>query len=108
MEQFLGAGALHASVQVTGSGDNEIVAAVAGKKIRLLSYVLMASAAVNAKWQSNATDITGLKYFVAAGGGIVAPHNPAGWCETVAGEKLDLNLSGAVPIGGEITYQLID
>ena len=74
-----------------------------GYKICVIGAKLMAAGSVNAKWQSAATDLTGLSYLV-AGGGEVLPHNPAGWFETVAGEALNLNLSAAVAVGGHITY----
>lgn len=92
-----------AKIALSASGDP--IAAVTSKKIRVLAYNIMGAGAVNAKFQSNATtDLTGLKYIAAAGGGICAPFNPVGWFETVAGEKLTLNLSASVGVGGEITY----
>ena len=94
-----------AAISASSSGANTIVAAVAAKKLRVLSYVISASAAVNAKWQSHAipTDKTGLLY-MATNGGAVAGFNPAGWFETIAGEALDLNLSGATAVGGHLSY----
>lgn len=92
-----------AKISLSATGDP--IAAVTSKKIRVLAYNIMGAGAVNAKFQSNATtDLTGLKYIAAAGGGICAPFNPVGWFETVAGEKLTLNLSASVSVGGEITY----
>lgn len=93
-----------APIAESSSGANEVIAAVTAKKIRVLSFNLMASAAVNAKWQSAATDLTGLSYFSAAGGGISVPFNPLGLFETLAGEALNLNLSGAVAVGGSLVY----
>jgi hypothetical protein len=49
-----------AAIAASSSGANEVVAAVTGKKIRVLSYVEMANGAVNTKWQSASTDKTGL------------------------------------------------
>jgi hypothetical protein len=94
-----------AIISESSSGDNEVVAAVTGpdKKIRVLSYVLMTNAAVNAKWRSASTDKSGLLY-CGANGGAVAPFSPVGHFETVAGEALNLNLSGAVAVGGHVTY----
>lgn len=93
-----------AAVAASSSGDNTIVAAVTSKKIRVLSYTLMANAAVNAKWQSSvAGDKSGLLY-LAANGGVSSGFCPLGHFETVAGEALELNLSGAVAVGGHITY----
>jgi hypothetical protein len=81
------------------------VAAVTGKKIRVLAMALVANGAVNAKLQSGAggTDITGL-FYLAANGGFVLPYNKVGWCETVASALLNLNLSGAVAVGGCLMY----
>jgi hypothetical protein len=100
-----------ATVAITsaGAGDNTLVAAVAGKKIRVHGYELSASAAVNAKFRSGTTDITGLIYLAAAGSGADAQDragDPDGLFETVAGQALVLNLSAAVAVGGWVDYSL--
>ncbi len=94
-----------AKIAVSSSGASTVVAAVTGKKIRVLSWSIVANAAVNAKWQSHTTptDLTGLHY-CAANGGISVPFSPVGHFETVAGEALDINLSGAVAVGGSLVY----
>lgn len=92
-----------ASIVASASGDTSVVAAVTAKKIRVVSYVLTANGAVNAKFRSATTDITGLLY-LAATGGIAAPFNPLGYFETVAAAALQINLSGAVAVGGHLTY----
>lgn len=98
-----------AAIACSSSGANAIVAAVSGKAIKVLGYVLSASAAVNAKWQSASTDLTGLTYFVSGGlDKVCAPIPPQGsghWFKTVAGEALNLHLSGAVAVGGHVVYQ---
>jgi hypothetical protein len=95
----------YAAIAASSSGNNTVLAAVASKKIRVLAVQLIANAAVNAKWQSGAggTDLTGLAY-CAANGGYVLPFNPVGWFETASNTLLNLNLSGAVAVGGSITY----
>lgn len=97
-----------AVIAASSSGANEIVAAVAGRKIQVLGFFMMAAAAVNAKWQSASTDKTGLLY-PAANGGAVAPISPGHnfWFETAAGEALNLNLSGTVAVGGLVRYRLV-
>lgn len=94
-----------AVIAAAASGNNTLVAAVASKKIRVLAYNFIANGSVNAKFQSGAsgTDLTGLKYCV-VNGGLVAPFNPVGWFETAVNTLLNLNLSGAVAVGGELTY----
>jgi hypothetical protein len=93
-----------AKINASGLGTNNVLAAVTGKKIRVLRWDLTSSGAVNAKFQSNAaTDISGLYYF-GANGGISAGFSPVGHFQTNAGETLDLNLSAAVAVGGTLTY----
>lgn len=95
-----------AVIAASSSGNNTLISAVTDKKIRVLAYNLIGNGAVNAKFQSGAsgTDLTGLKYIAAAGGGICAPFNPVGWFETASNALLNLNLSGAVAVGGELVY----
>lgn len=92
-----------AAIAASSSGANAIVAAVTGKKIRVLAYTLLANADVNAKWQSASTDKSGLLYLAAKGGASPA-YCPTGLFETAAAEALNLNLSGAVAVGGHVTY----
>ena len=97
------------AIACSSSGANAVVAAVSGKAIKVLGYVLTASAAVNAKWQSASTDLTGLSYFLStAPDKLVAPVIRQGsghWFKTAVGEALNLNLSGAVAVGGHLVYQ---
>ncbi len=94
-----------AVISASTSGNNTLVAAVTSKKIRVLAYNFIANGTVNAKFQSGAggTDLTGLKYCV-ANSGICAPFNPVGWFETAANTLLNLNLSAAIAVGGELVY----
>lgn len=94
-----------AKIVASSSGATEVVAAVTSKKIRVLAYTLQCNAAVNAKFQSHVTptDKTGLLYNGTNTGASPA-FCPVGHFETVAGEALDINLSGAVAVGGHLTY----
>jgi len=98
-----------AAVAASSANANAIVAAVSGKSIKVLGYALSGSAAVNAKWQSGSTDLTGLIHFLGtAPDKIVAPIVPQGsgcWFKTAAGEALNLHLSGATAVGGHVVYQ---
>lgn len=98
-----------AAVAASASGDNVLVAAVTGKKIRVHGYALSAAGAVNAKFRSGTTDITGLFTLAAAGSetdGTERANDPDGLFETVAGAALNLNLSSAVAVGGWVDYSL--
>lgn len=94
-------------IACASSGDNAIVAAVAGKRILVLQYNYMANGTVNAKWRSATTDISGLAYLIANTGKVV-PYSPTGWVKTATGEALNLNLSAAQAVGGELVYAEVD
>jgi hypothetical protein len=93
-------------IAASSSGNNTLVAAVTSKKLRVLAFNFTGNGAVNVKFQDGAsgTDMTGLYYIAAAGGGISVPFNPLGWFETTANTLLNLNLSGAVAVGGSLVY----
>lgn len=94
-----------AVITASSSGATQIVAAVSSKKIRVISFIFQCNAAVNVKFQSHVTptDKTGL-FYNAANTGACGPYNPKGWFETISGEALDINLSGAVAVGGTLVY----
>jgi hypothetical protein len=92
------------------SGNNTLVAAVTGKRIRVLSLVaVMTGTAVTIRFESAAdgTALTG-QMQPSAGGGFVLPFNPVGWFETAASELLNMELSGAQSVDGVLQYVLID
>lgn len=87
------------------SGDNTLVAAIAGKKIRVLDLMLVAAGTVNVRFESGAggTALTGVINLTAQAG--FAPgFNPAGHFEAAAGQLLNLELSGAVSVDGWLVY----
>lgn len=94
-----------AKIDTAASGNTSLVATPgASKKIVVRSYLLIAGAAVNVKFRSANTDLTGALP-LAANGGASAPGNPElAWFETAANEALNINLSGAVQVSGHIAY----
>lgn len=99
----------YAVVDHAASGDNTLVAAVTGKKIRVVAFLLVAAGTVTARFESGAggTALTG-QMSMGSGSRISAPYNPAGWLETVAGQLLNLELSGAVSVDGMLGYVLVE
>lgn len=104
---------LSAKIAASSSGDNTIIAGVAGYRIAVVGYVLVASGTVNAKFKDGAsTDLTGPMNLV-ANAGVSAPLagiNEAAqmsWFQTSAGNALVLNLSGATEVDGHCVYCLI-
>lgn len=92
-----------ASVSASASGDNLIVAAETGKRIRVINYCIISAGTVNAKWRSNTTDKSGA-FPLVANVGAVCPEADLGWLVTEVGEALNLNLSGAVLVAGHLAY----
>ena len=100
----------HAVIDHATSGNNTIVAAVAGKKILVTGYTLVAAGAVTVRFESGAdgTALTGQMSF-AANGGAVNAYNPGGvFAPTATNTLLNLELSGAVSVDGHLTYVEID
>lgn len=94
-----------AIVDADGTGD--IVAAVTGKAIRVLSlFVTGTVAAGTLKFQSGGTTaLTGAMLF-AANGQLNLAFNPCGHFQTAVGEKLDsVGAASIGAIGGFIVYQ---
>lgn len=96
------------SISAASTGDNTLLAAVAGHKIRVLSYVLVAAGAVTAAFESAAsgTALTGDMSLI-TGTPLVVPFQREGHFETVAGELLNLELGGNIQVSGHLTYCLI-
>lgn len=89
------------------NGDNTIVAAVAGKKIRVLSYMFISSGTVTAKWQSSGTDVSGAMAFI-ANTGVSSGYNPKGHFETVTEEALEINQNSTAVLAGHLNYIEVD
>lgn len=92
-----------ASISCASSGDNSIVASVSSKKIRILSYVIVADGTVAVKWRNGTSDITGAMALV-VNTGVSSGFCPVGHCETAVTTALNLNLSAAVGVRGHLTY----
>ena len=99
-----------AKIDEAASGDNELVAAVSGKKICLLSCLLVAKEAVDVTFysdvQAGGTALSGA-ISLAANQGVMlpAPTDPRNhWIETAASKKLNLFTSAAKQISGFLTY----
>ncbi len=95
-----------AVIDNAGSGDNTLVSAVPTKKIRVLSFMLVAAGTVTTRFESGAggTALTGQMSWV-ANTGVMGAYSPVGLFETAAGALLNLELSGVVSVDGYLVYQ---
>lgn len=103
--RFLARTTIPLTVAATASGDTTLLAAVPGSAIKVVSVSVMANALVNVKFRSGTTDISGVFYLPAQGGFVLPDHEDC-WFKTTAGALLAINLSGAVAVGGQLTYVL--
>ena len=99
-----------AVINATASGVNTVVAAVSGKKLRVLGYSASATAAVTSTWKSASTAISGPMALGVAGNvsvglGAASFMSEFGVFETAVGEALVLNLSLATTVGGHLVYR---
>ena len=99
-------GVLRASVDATGSGATEVVAAVPGFRIRVLALLVVVGSAVTVRFKSGTTAISA-GYPFEANGGMAPPINPHGWFQTAVGEALNIDLSLAAVVGCDVTYCLV-
>ena len=81
----------------------QLVAAVAGKKYRVVALAIVSTIANNVNLESSTTDITAV-FPLGANGGIVLPYNEHGWCETAVGEALQVTTTAATATGVHVRY----
>jgi hypothetical protein len=99
-----------AVIDHASTGDNTLVAAVTGKKIRVHALFFVVAAAVVVRFESGAsgTALTGQMTIPAEQPTLVLPYNPLGWFETAAGALLNLELGGNVSVDGALVYQEVN
>lgn len=104
----------YAIVNHNTDGDNEIIAAVTGKRIKVLHYVISSDQNVDVLFKSgSSTDLTGPLYLgahghIEAGYGSGTPAGLVALFETAQGQALVLDINGAKTVGGHITYLVTD
>lgn len=95
-----------APVSIAASG--ELIAGVAGQKIRVIALAVSAAGGANdITFQTDdgvsPVALTGAMG-LAADGTLVLGENPYGWFETESGDDLRLNLGAATLVAGVIVY----
>ena len=95
----------YSTISGNTSGDNTVVAAVTGKKIRVLSLYVITTDAATVAFESGAsgTALTG-DVPCAANGGFVLPFNSGGWFETAASALLNMELNAVSQTSGALSY----
>lgn len=85
----------------------EIVAAVAGHRIRVLSVIALAGGTETDLTFKSASTAISLLFANASNGGEVLPHNAHGWFQTAPGEALNVTTGAGSTTGIQVNYLLI-
>jgi len=92
------------AVDLSASGD--VIPAVAGVKLRVVSYTISVDAACTVQFQSDEVDnITGA--FALAANQVVTVNSPLGAFETDTGDKLNVVITGAANVGITLAYRQV-
>ena len=99
-------------VVINGSGAADIALFTPNgdQIVRVLNYVITASAAGTVRFESGAggTALTGIMHLIANGNlTLVVPFNENGWFETAAGAVLSLEIVGSIDIDGHMDIELV-
>ena len=91
------------------TGTGEIVAAVAGKKIRILAVTFSSASAVALTLQDDAgTPNVLLGPFSDVTAGFALPYSEEGWQETASGQALDVVVGALVQSEVMVVYAEVD
>jgi len=96
---------LFATINATTSGDTQVVAAVSNRRIVVVAFGVIANSAVNIRFRSGTTDITGSMRLVEGGG--IAHAYDAGLFQTAVNQPLNINLSANATVGGYVVYRTV-
>ena len=99
-------GQKYAAIDQTSAGSLEAIAAVAGKKIRILALCIFsysAGSAPSITFLSATTQLSG-EIDSSQAISIVLPYNPAGWMETAEGEAFKIT-SAHGAVNGMLVYE---
>lgn len=95
--------------EISSTGSEILIPAVAGKILRILNYVIVSETAVGVRFDSYGaigpvkTPLTGSMTLL-AGAGISSGYQPYGQFETFADEAFYITLSAAGNVNGHLSY----
>ena len=98
----------HQVIDAASAGDNTVVRAIPGKRIVVTALYLVSTSANTLQFRTGTTgnDLTG-GMALAANGVLQAGYHPDGHFATVAGDLLNLRLSGGTSVDGWLTYRVV-
>ena len=93
------------AINISSSGDNMMVAGVAGQVIRIFKIFFITAAVVNVTFKDGAGNaLTGPMPFV-ANMGMVLDFDTKTWVTTALGTSFIINLSSGVQVSGALQYE---
>ena len=103
---------LYGVINTASSGDNTVIPAIAGMRIRVVGYTVLAAGAVVVTWKSASTALSGPMAIGTTVGLSLAQNQTSdqsefGIIQTAPGEALVLGLSAAVQVGGHLNYKYV-
>lgn len=99
------------SVSVSAATDNVLVAAIAGRRVRVLGYHLVSAGSVVATWKGGLTAISGAMTFAAGQPQTAMPattYDAVAIMQTDQGEALNLTLASAVRVSGWLVFDYVN
>jgi hypothetical protein len=102
-----------APINVSTAGPNTVIAGQPGRRIRVLGYVLVASAAGTAQWQDGGGAVLSGPMALAVGQSLTAPDtapivgSERGWFLTGNSQSLVLSLAGGAALAGHVLFDFI-
>ena len=97
-----------AKINATAAGDNTIVEAQGGRRIRITAVTFTCSAAANIEFKSGAgVTLIDAMPFAANGGMDTQRHAPNFFCETNTGDAFVMSLDGVYNVRGSLNYVVV-
>jgi len=98
-------------IAASASGDTTLLAAVSTKRWLVRKLVLVAKTAVDIKFKSGSTDVTGVMSFAANQTMVLPWQNEKDQAWLIGGavnQALVINLSAAIVVGGFLVYDWVE
>lgn len=99
----------NAVIAASASGDTTILSGVTGKRFHIRSLFLIAKSAVDIKFKSGSTDITGVMGLIAGEAILLEEQKSGPWLSGLGtNQAFVINLSGIFTVGGMCIYDLLE
>lgn len=97
-------GMTEAVIDTASSGANTIIAAVAGKVIKVYKLWLIVTAPVTITFKNGTTNLTGAQNYSAAGEGLFLDFDLVPWFSCSTGSAFNMTLGSSVQVSGRAYY----